>query len=121
MRQPFNVSLLAQQAGIAALEDVDHLQKAVLLNREQLAWMVEQCQQRQLGFIPSQANFLTIDCGPVSKTSGAQPLYEALLQQGIIVRPIADYGLPNHLRVSIGLPSENQRFWMKWDLIRARQ
>jgi histidinol-phosphate aminotransferase len=116
VRQPFNVSLLAQQAGIAALEDVDHLQKAVLLNREQLAWMVGQCQQRQLSFIPSQANFLTIDCDGV-----AQPLYESLLQQGIIVRPIADYGLPNHLRVSIGLPKENQRFWLKWDLIRARQ
>ncbi len=113
VRQPFNVSLPAQQAGIAALEDVDHLQKAVLLNHEQLALMVGQCKQRQLSFIPSQANFLTIDCGCV-----AQPLYEALLQQGIIVRPIADYGLPNHLRVSIGLPQENQRFWQKWDLIR---
>lgn len=118
VRQPFNVSLPAQQAGIAALADVDHLQKAVVLNREQLAWMVGQCQQRQLGFIPSQANFLTIDCGCAAQPSGAQPLYEALLQQGMIVRPIADYGLPNHLRVSIGLPAENQRFWQKWDLIK---
>jgi histidinol-phosphate aminotransferase len=112
VRQPFNVNLLAQQAGIAALEDEAHLQKAVLMNREQLVLMVQQCQARGLAFIPSQANFLTIDCG-----SSALPFYEALLRHGIIVRPIADYGLLNHLRVSIGLPEENQRFWQKWDLL----
>jgi histidinol-phosphate aminotransferase len=55
--------------------------------------------------IPSVANFIAFDCG-----RPAQPIYEALLHEGVIVRPIGGYGMPNHLRVSIGLGEENERF-----------
>jgi histidinol-phosphate aminotransferase len=58
-----------------------------------------------LGYIPSVGNFLTVDFG-----RDAAPIYEALLHEGVIVRPIGVYGLPNHLRVTIGLPEENARF-----------
>lgn len=114
VRQPFNVNLIAQQAAVAAIEDHAHLSQAIELNRQQLQFMRAQCQQRGVAFIDSHANFLTLDC-----RQAARPIYEALLKKGIIVRPIADYGLPQHLRISIGLPAENQRFWEEWDGICA--
>jgi histidinol-phosphate aminotransferase len=58
-----------------------------------------------LGYIPSAGNFLTIDFD-----RDAMPIYEALLREGVIVRPIGVYGLPNHLRVTVGLKAENERF-----------
>ena len=58
-----------------------------------------------LVYIPSAANFLCVDVGMES-----MPVYEALLQEGVIVRPVAEYGLPDHLRVTVGLPEENERF-----------
>ncbi|MGL5163255.1 MAG: aminotransferase class I/II-fold pyridoxal phosphate-dependent enzyme, partial [Plesiomonas shigelloides] len=63
------------------------------------------CQARGLAYIPSSGNFLTIDMG-----RPAGPVYQQLLERGVIVRPIAGYGMPDHLRVSIGLTQENQRF-----------
>ena len=57
-----------------------------------------------LEFIPSVGNFITVDIG-----EDAAPIYDKLLQAGIIVRPVANYGLPNHLRVTVGLPEQNQR------------
>ena len=59
-----------------------------------------------LEYIPSKGNFITIDFKQV-----AQPIYDALLREGVIVRPIAGYGMPNHLRISIGLPAENDRLF----------
>jgi histidinol-phosphate aminotransferase len=64
-----------------------------------------ECHALGLGYIPSVGNFLTIDFG-----RDAMPIYEALLREGVIVRPIGVYGLPNHLRVTIGLKAENERF-----------
>ncbi len=58
-----------------------------------------------LAYIPSVGNFLTIDFG-----REAAPVYQALLAEGVIVRPIGVYGMPNHLRVTVGLPEENARF-----------
>ncbi|MDQ6586442.1 MAG: aminotransferase class I/II-fold pyridoxal phosphate-dependent enzyme, partial [Haemophilus parainfluenzae] len=59
-----------------------------------------------LDFIPSKGNFITIDC-----KQPAASIYDALLREGVIVRPIAGYGMPNHLRISIGLPQENDKFF----------
>ena len=67
--------------------------------------LTEACDQLGLGYIPSVGNFLTIDFG-----FDAMPIYYGLLQEGVIVRPIGVYGMPNHLRVTVGLPVENKRF-----------
>ena len=105
VRQPFNVDSFAQAAGLAALADSEHLARAVELNASGMLQLVEGASRLGLGYIPSAGNFLTIDLG-----REAGPVDRALLQHGVITRPIANYGLPNHLRVSIGLPEENARF-----------
>lgn len=105
VRQPFNVDSFAQAAAIASLDDEDYLRRSVALNNAGMAQLVEGVQRLGLDFIPSSGNFLTIDLG-----RDAAPVDQALLQLGVVTRPIANYGLPNHLRVSIGLPDEIDRF-----------
>ncbi len=104
VRQPFNVNSLAQAAAIAALADREHVRVSVELNRAGLRQFTQAFERLGIGYIPSVANFITIDCG-----RPAGPVNEALLKRGIIVRPLANYGLPNHLRISIGLEAENAR------------
>jgi histidinol-phosphate aminotransferase len=105
VRQPFNTNSLAQAAALAALDDTDHVRESVRVNREGLAQLAGACEQRSLGYIPSVANFLSIDVG-----RDAGPVYQALLREGVIVRPVTGYGLPNHLRVTVGREHENRRF-----------
>lgn len=105
VRHPFNVNSVAQAAAIAALGDEDHIRESVALNDRGLALMTELCNELKLGYIPSVGNFLTIDMG-----QAAGPVYENLLREGVIVRPVGNYGMPNHLRVSVGLDAENTRF-----------
>jgi histidinol-phosphate aminotransferase len=105
VRQPFNVNSLAQAAALAALDDAEHVAASVALNREGMAELRAGCDRLGLGYIPSVGNFLTLDLG-----RPAAPVYEALLREGCITRPVANYGLPNHLRVTIGLQAENRRF-----------
>lgn len=105
LRQPFNCNSLALLAAQTVLDDAEYLAAAVETNRRGMAQLTEYCQARGLAYIPSSGNFLTIDMGlPVG------PVYQQLLARGVIVRPIAGYGMPDHLRVSIGLAQENQRF-----------
>lgn len=104
IRQPFNTNSLAQVAALAALEDETHLARSVELNATELARVAAACSGLGLGVVPSVGNFLLVDMG-----GPAQPFYEALLRAGVIVRPVANYGLPNHLRISIGTPAENER------------
>ncbi|MEM7366476.1 MAG: histidinol-phosphate transaminase [Pseudomonadota bacterium] len=105
VRQPFNVNSLSLLAAEIALDDQAHVEKAVAMNTDGLDVLMNACKERGLGYIPSAGNFLTIDMG-----RDAAPIYDAFLHQGVIVRPIGVYGLPNHLRVTVGLPSENERF-----------
>ncbi|HLV48478.1 MAG TPA: histidinol-phosphate transaminase [Aliidiomarina sp.] len=105
IRQPFNMNELALTAAMAALQDEDFLQRSVALNREGMAQLVAFCEHQGLNFIPSHGNFLTIEVG-----NNAEELYNKLLHKGVIVRPVTGYELPRHLRVSIGLESENQTF-----------
>ena len=105
VRQPFNVNSLALAAASSALFDDEHLEKTVSLNRKGLKLLAEAMAKRGLDFIPSVGNFITIDVG-----RAAEPVYQALLREGVIVRPIANYGLPNHLRVTVGTDRENQIF-----------
>ena len=105
VRQPFNVNSLAQAAAAAAISDRDHVRASVGLNRAGMAQLAAGLEALGLSYIPSVGNFVSLDLG-----RPAGPMNEALLRLGVIVRPIANYGLPNHLRVSIGLPEENARF-----------
>ncbi len=104
VRQPFNVGTLAQSAAIAALNDAAYLQQTVALNHAGMAQLEQGLRQLGLNYIPSVANFITVDMG-----QPAAPVYDAMLKQGVIVRPLANYAMPNHLRISIGLEQENQR------------
>lgn len=105
VRQPFNVDSFAQAAALAALEDQDHLRRSVRVNEQGMRQLVAGIERLGLAYIPSAGNFLTIDLG-----RAAGPVDQALLRLGVVTRPVANYGLLNHLRVSIGLADENSRF-----------
>lgn len=106
VRQPFNCNSLALTSAIAVMNDDEFVKKVAENNRLEMARYEAFCQANGLEYIPSKGNFITIDF-----KRPAAPIYEALLREGVIVRPIAGYGMPNHLRISIGLPQENERFF----------
>jgi len=105
VRQPFNVNSLALSAAVAALQDDDYIVKTKRLNDEGMQQLIAGFDALSLEYIPSQANFITVNV----KQSG-DVIFTKLLHQGVIVRPVTNYNLPNHIRVSIGLTAENQRF-----------
>ncbi len=105
IRQPFNVNAMSLVAALAALDDQAHVRQTVELNASGMKYLESECDRLGLGYIPSVANFLTIDFG-----RDAMPIYDALLHEGVIVRPIGVYELPNHLRVTVGTKEENHRF-----------
>ena len=105
VRQPFNVNSVAQAAALAALDDVDYLQQCIMFNREGMTQLVTGFETLGLSYIKSVANFVAVDTG----RSGAD-VFAALLQKGVIVRPVANYGMPGHLRVTVGRSEENARF-----------
>jgi histidinol-phosphate aminotransferase len=104
VRQPFNVNSLAQAAAIAALQDTEFLAKSFAVNRDGKAQLQDGFAKLGLTFIPSYANFVLV------KVGDAPHVNLELLKRGVIVRPVAGDGLPEWLRVSIGLPHENQKF-----------
>lgn len=106
VRQPFNCNSLALTAAIAVMNDDEFVEKVAENNRIEMRRYEDFCQKNQLDYIPSKGNFITIDF-----KQPAAPIYDALLREGVIVRPIAGYGMPNHLRISIGLPEENDKFF----------
>lgn len=105
VRQPFNVDALAMAAATAVLSDDDYLRRSCEINTQGMAQLESAFQDMKLGYIASAGNFISVDVGEY-----AAEINQSLLEQGVIVRPIAGYGLPRHLRVSIGLPQENERF-----------
>ncbi len=105
VRQPFNVNSLALLAAENALDDGAHLQKAIELNQQGRAYLSQAIESMGFSVIPSVGNFICVDF-----QQDAQTLYQKLLQHGVIVRPVANYGLPQHLRISMGLPDENVFF-----------
>lgn len=104
VRQPFNNNALALAAAQAALQDQAHVAASVALNDEGMAYFHDSLPELGLSILPSQANFVCVDFG-----RPAQPIYQALLRQGVIVRPLDGYKLPQHLRITIGTPDENRR------------
>ncbi|MBI5658443.1 MAG: histidinol-phosphate transaminase [Nitrosomonadales bacterium] len=104
VRQPFNVNSVAQAAAVAALRDEDFVRRTNELNRRGMEQIEAGLRKLGLEFIPSAGNFVSF------KITGAARMYRRLLELGVIVRPIASYDMPDYLRVSIGLESENDKF-----------
>ncbi|MBZ1349436.1 histidinol-phosphate transaminase [Alcaligenaceae bacterium LF4-65] len=104
VRQPFNVNSLAQAAAIAALNDKEFLVKSFAVNRDGKEQLQKAFETLGLQFVPSYANFVLVKVGDAARIN------LELLKRGVIVRPVAGDGLPEWLRVSIGLPHENQTF-----------
>jgi histidinol-phosphate aminotransferase len=108
VRQPFNVNSLAQAAAIAALNDKDFLQKGAENNTAGYQQYVAAFDKLGLEYVPSYGNFVLVKVGDDAGAGTRVNL--SLLKQGVIVRPVGGYGLPEWLRVSIGLPEENEAF-----------
>ena len=104
VRQPFNVNALAQAAAVAALADTAYVEESRALNAAGMRQLSEGLRALGVAYVPSHANFLLVRVG-----DGAA-VYQRLLEQGVIVRPVAGYGLPEFLRVTVGLAAENRRF-----------
>lgn len=108
IRQPFNVNSLGLIGALAALKDTEFVRRAYELNRAGMTEIINGLRQLGVEFIPSYGNFITLRIrGDEINTAKA---YQNLLKQGVIVRPLGVYEMPHHLRVTIGLKPENQRF-----------
>jgi histidinol-phosphate aminotransferase len=105
IRLPFNLTIPSQAACEAALGDARHLDDSVALNLTNRSWFCEELKSRGIDFVPSAGNFVML-----RTTRGGAAAFEALFQKGVIVRPMGGYGLPDHLRVTIGRKEELQRF-----------
>jgi histidinol-phosphate aminotransferase len=104
VRQPFNVNSVALAAATAALGDHEFVRRSFELNRAGMKQVTSGLKRLEIEFIPSFGNFVSFRVG-----DGAA-IFQDLLRKGVIVRPIASYGMPAHLRVTIGLEAENTRF-----------
>ncbi len=104
VRQPFNVNHLAMVAACAAVEDAPFIAKSRAVNAAGLVQLEDGFKRLGLEYIPSHGNFITVRVGDAAR------IYQDLLAQGVIVRPVAGYGMPQHLRVTVGLPEQNTRF-----------
>ncbi|MFW5432102.1 MAG: histidinol-phosphate transaminase [Methylophilaceae bacterium] len=111
IRQPFNVNALAQAAAVASLADDDFVARSYAANQAGMLQLTQGFEQLGLQYIDSYANFISF------AVKDAANVNQQLLQSGIIVRPIANYDMPDYLRVSIGLFSENKRFLEALELI----
>ena len=105
VRQPFNTNLLAQNAAIASLDDAEHVSKSVAMNNTGKTFLQDAFTEMGLDYLPTMGNFISVNV----KQDGAA-LYDRLLQQGVIVRPVANYAMPEYLRVTIGTQQQNERF-----------
>ena len=104
IRQPFNVSLLAQAGAVAALEDEAFLNKTVQTVHEGLDYLYAELDRIGVRYFPTQANFFLIDAG-----QDADMVFENMLKKGVIVRSMSSYGYPEYIRINTGLPEENKR------------
>ncbi|NOX08031.1 MAG: histidinol-phosphate transaminase [Gammaproteobacteria bacterium] len=104
VRQPFNVNAMAQVAALTALQDNAHIQQSLQMNINGMQQLTRAFSDMGFGWIPSVGNFVCLDVN----TDGTE-VYERLLHEGIIVRPVANYALPRHLRITIGNHFENDR------------
>jgi len=104
VRQPFNVNSIALAGALAAVADTGHIRKTKGLTRTGLAYFEKEFRRLKLEFVPSCANFILVKVGDGNK------VFRALQARGVIVRPMGAYKLPDWIRVTVGLPTENRRF-----------
>ncbi|MGP4713553.1 histidinol-phosphate transaminase [Psychrobacter sp. DM8] len=109
VRQPFNVSRLGLAAATAALADQSFIETVRYTNQEQMRWLEKQFDALGLGFIKSFANFIMLEVAVDMEETTAATVNQALLEQGVIVRPLAAYGLDDWLRITVGTAEENLR------------
>jgi histidinol-phosphate aminotransferase len=102
-RQPFNVNSMAQTAAMAALADTDHMERTRQINREGMAFLIGVFDDLGLTYVPSHANFLLV------RTGNGDEVFRRMLAQGVIVRAMSSYKLPDWVRISIGTAAQNQR------------
>ena len=105
VRQPFNANTLAQAAAIAALDDSAFVSRTLKVVQDGLQYLYQNLKDMGLEFRPTQTNFFLIKVPRKGKE-----IYEQMLQQGVIVRSMDSYGLPDYIRINVGLPEENKRF-----------
>ncbi len=115
VRQPFNVTSLAQVAVVAAMDDAAHIERTLAVNAQGMAYLEGEFRRLAISFVPSHANFFLAEVGD------GRAVYDALLRKGVIVRPMNGYGYPRHLRISVGLPEENRRLVEALEQIIPRQ
>ena len=104
VRQPFNVNAPAQWGALAALDDADHIRRSLDVNRQGLKFLQSELTPLGLEFAPSQGNFVLVRVGK------GQEVFQQLLKHGVIVRPMAGYRFPEHVRVTVGTMEENRKF-----------
>jgi histidinol-phosphate aminotransferase len=100
-RHPFNVNRLAEVAALAALEDREHVERSRRVNEQGVEYLTRELAALGVEVWPTDANFV------LAHTGGS--LHERLLREGVIVRPLVGFGMPEHVRISVGLPEENER------------
>jgi len=105
VRQPFNANTLAQVAATAALDDTEFVSNSLKVVRDGLSYLYNQIENLGLEYLPTQTNFFLIKV-----PMGAQKIYELMLREGVIVRSMESFGLRDYIRISVGLPEENERF-----------
>jgi histidinol-phosphate aminotransferase len=104
IRQPFNVNSLAQAAALAALEDDAHVLECVRMIEAGRHFLYDEFNALGLKYVPSRANFILVDVG-----RSAADIYQKLLHEGVIVRPMTPFGMESTLRITVGMPEENRR------------
>ncbi len=112
-RHPFNLNLLAEEAAVAALDDAEHVARTRKGNADGIATLTRELAALDIATWPTDANFLLADAGV-----GA---YDALLKQGVIVRPLAGFGMPGHIRITVGTAEENERCVKALQAFRAQR
>jgi histidinol-phosphate aminotransferase len=113
-RQPFNMNAVAQAGALAALADAGHAEKSRRMNREGMRVLEAALAQRGINFVPSRANFVLAEVGD------GDALFRAMLRQGVIVRAMSSYKLPDWIRVTVGTATQLDRFLQALDKVRPR-
>lgn len=108
VRQPFNVSSLALAGAEGALKDVAFVRRSLAANRQGMRYLVKEFKRLKVSFLPSEGNFLLVECQARFGLSGPE-FAASMLRSGIILRPIANYGETRYVRVSVGRMAENRR------------
>jgi histidinol-phosphate aminotransferase len=115
IRSPFNASSLAQVAGMAALDDTEHVAKSVESNHREMKFLMGELTLAGVRYTPSAGNFLLVDTG-----RDCEEDFIRLLHEGVIVRPMKLYGFPTCLRVTVGRHEENEQFLGALERVLAR-